>query len=326
MAEQNINYAQMPTPALIELLIQEEDRVTLAHIQELAARADAVEPLRAWMRDENRWYEARDGEWWALYHAFTILSLTRRADLLDDLLQGYRYAAQEDFDWITEISPAAFAQFGEAAVEPLIQFVMAERECTDEDWDATFIRSMLVTALTRIALEHPAVQPRVTEFVCSRFSDLEETDPSFLGLISRHALLLDREGVLEPMRAAFERDAVDETIAGDYQETVDSYDPDKQRNDWEYRQELLQFYHPEEIAKRQARWKQEKEDEEHWAKQKEADEILGRLGWNSVDEEISAPVGYSVTESSSLIRELKVGRNDPCPCGSGKKYKKCHGG
>ncbi|MDR2475885.1 MAG: SEC-C domain-containing protein, partial [Bacteroidales bacterium] len=21
----------------------------------------------------------------------------------------------------------------------------------------------------------------------------------------------------------------------------------------------------------------------------------------------------------------KVGRNDPCPCGSGKKYKSCHG-
>ncbi|MGZ3511738.1 MAG: SEC-C metal-binding domain-containing protein, partial [Candidatus Binataceae bacterium] len=20
-----------------------------------------------------------------------------------------------------------------------------------------------------------------------------------------------------------------------------------------------------------------------------------------------------------------VGRNDPCPCGSGKKYKRCHG-
>ena len=22
---------------------------------------------------------------------------------------------------------------------------------------------------------------------------------------------------------------------------------------------------------------------------------------------------------------VKVGRNDPCPCGSGKKYKYCHG-
>jgi uncharacterized protein YecA (UPF0149 family) len=24
--------------------------------------------------------------------------------------------------------------------------------------------------------------------------------------------------------------------------------------------------------------------------------------------------------------DAKVGRNDPCPCGSGRKYKKCHGG
>ena len=23
--------------------------------------------------------------------------------------------------------------------------------------------------------------------------------------------------------------------------------------------------------------------------------------------------------------EKKIGRNDPCPCGSGKKYKQCHG-
>jgi SWIM/SEC-C metal-binding protein len=26
-----------------------------------------------------------------------------------------------------------------------------------------------------------------------------------------------------------------------------------------------------------------------------------------------------------MIAETKVGRNDPCPCGSGKKYKKCCG-
>lgn len=27
--------------------------------------------------------------------------------------------------------------------------------------------------------------------------------------------------------------------------------------------------------------------------------------------------------SETKIAEKKVGRNDPCPCGSGKKYKKC---
>jgi len=26
-----------------------------------------------------------------------------------------------------------------------------------------------------------------------------------------------------------------------------------------------------------------------------------------------------------VVNELKIGRNDPCHCGSGKKFKKCHG-
>lgn len=29
--------------------------------------------------------------------------------------------------------------------------------------------------------------------------------------------------------------------------------------------------------------------------------------------------------TSTRINENKIGRNDPCPCGSGKKYKKCCG-
>ena len=30
-------------------------------------------------------------------------------------------------------------------------------------------------------------------------------------------------------------------------------------------------------------------------------------------------------DSKVVVNEVKVGRNDPCPCGSGKKYKKCCG-
>ncbi|HWQ52993.1 MAG TPA: preprotein translocase subunit SecA [Bryobacteraceae bacterium] len=33
----------------------------------------------------------------------------------------------------------------------------------------------------------------------------------------------------------------------------------------------------------------------------------------------------SSTAQQPVIKGDKVGRNDPCPCGSGKKYKKCHG-
>ena len=34
----------------------------------------------------------------------------------------------------------------------------------------------------------------------------------------------------------------------------------------------------------------------------------------------------NATAPLQVVRgQAKVGRNDPCPCGSGKKYKKCHG-
>lgn len=35
--------------------------------------------------------------------------------------------------------------------------------------------------------------------------------------------------------------------------------------------------------------------------------------------------GATAEEPKQAIAGPKVGRNDPCPCGSGKKYKKCHG-
>lgn len=35
--------------------------------------------------------------------------------------------------------------------------------------------------------------------------------------------------------------------------------------------------------------------------------------------------GSAPAKQQPIIAEKKIGRNDPCPCGSGKKYKNCHG-
>lgn len=35
--------------------------------------------------------------------------------------------------------------------------------------------------------------------------------------------------------------------------------------------------------------------------------------------------GVEILNQDGTVRIMKVGRNDPCPCGSGKKYKKCCG-
>jgi len=40
----------------------------------------------------------------------------------------------------------------------------------------------------------------------------------------------------------------------------------------------------------------------------------------------AAPAGEEAGKVKTVVRDQpKVGRNEPCPCGSGKKYKKCHG-
>ena len=36
--------------------------------------------------------------------------------------------------------------------------------------------------------------------------------------------------------------------------------------------------------------------------------------------------GHSPKPEQAIRKGPKIGRNDPCPCGSGKKYKKCCGG
>lgn len=37
--------------------------------------------------------------------------------------------------------------------------------------------------------------------------------------------------------------------------------------------------------------------------------------------DFAAPMNLPPTERQ--LKTLKVGRNDPCPCGSGRKFKKC---
>ena len=47
---------------------------------------------------------------------------------------------------------------------------------------------------------------------------------------------------------------------------------------------------------------------------------------NAAPEELLAPTAVPSSEfETSLSVGYKVGRNDPCPCGSGKKFKACHG-
>ena len=58
----------------------------------------------------------------------------------------------------------------------------------------------------------------------------------------------------------------------------------------------------------------------------EADWLYNLKEWNDIFDEETRKALYKEQKASTTIRkDPKVYPNDPCPCGSGKKYKKCCG-
>ena len=64
---------------------------------------------------------------------------------------------------------------------------------------------------------------------------------------------------------------------------------------------------------------------------KEVSTIFEKNGWvYTVNVDPKKPEDINDLEllqnpPETVVSEKKVGRNEPCPCGSGKKYKQCHG-
>ena len=54
--------------------------------------------------------------------------------------------------------------------------------------------------------------------------------------------------------------------------------------------------------------------------------LYGLEEWNDIfDEETRKKLYKEQKSSTTIVKEAKIYPNDPCPCGSGKKYKKCCG-
>lgn len=57
-----------------------------------------------------------------------------------------------------------------------------------------------------------------------------------------------------------------------------------------------------------------------------ADWLYGLPAWDKIfDAEKKKALYLEAKRMNTIVKEKKIGRNDPCPCGSGKKYKFCCG-
>ncbi len=57
-----------------------------------------------------------------------------------------------------------------------------------------------------------------------------------------------------------------------------------------------------------------------------ADYLYELPQWDAIfSDDKRKEIRKAFNNSKTVRSEVRIGRNDPCPCGSGKKYKKCHG-
>ncbi|MCR5452843.1 MAG: SEC-C domain-containing protein [Lachnospiraceae bacterium] len=57
-----------------------------------------------------------------------------------------------------------------------------------------------------------------------------------------------------------------------------------------------------------------------------ADWLYDLPQWDAIyDKDTRHALFLEQRKSGTIVKGPKIGRNDPCPCGSGKKYKQCHG-
>ncbi len=70
---------------------------------------------------------------------------------------------------------------------------------------------------------------------------------------------------------------------------------------------------------------EEWDDEEEWDEEEWDDEEWDDEEWDDEDEVVLPPSSRRRAWSNPDSEIPAVGHNEPCPCGSGKKYKYCHG-
>lgn len=292
----------MTDETLLSLLATEEDRLSRAAVDEIVSRGGRIiEPLTQILTDPENW-EANLPAWWAPIHATFILGTIGGSEAMEGLLAAAEWSDEYDVDWLFEILPSIFGRQGRAARSPLLRWLQ-------DGARAPFVRSLIARGLAATTLTDPEGAAEVCAQIGAVFAESDTNDlKDLLGDILLDFQVTEYKDVLiEYARRREMESKFFLAFTGDDVEQAFS-DPFPGRFD-HYRQDWLDFYDPEKIAARQARWAEEKRE------QTEREARTAEAAWEASIED---------TPSQPLVRTgPKVGRNDPCPCGSGKKYKKC---
>jgi hypothetical protein len=278
---------------LMRLIARDEDRVPRNVIDECARRGDAMlDAIKGLLEKDYYWGEDQsDGEWWRLLHAVMILGLMesqRAGELLVSFMRRMDEAGDDTLEeWLSGYWPALFHNKPQSAVQAL----QALGDDTELNW---YMRGdALNSALAWIRAHTPEKLDEAVERL-GRTAFGKDDDFDLRVMLGATLLSFPRARDRRSLEQLADAQPDDLRWFG-REDVIRAYMVGAEAPDWERFSNPWEFYETEAIEERQAH----------------AAELIAQP---DDDEGIDEP----------FVRDTpKVGRNDPCPCGSGKKYKKC---
>lgn len=198
-----------------------------------------------------------------------------------------------------------------------------------EPLNHTYARVEVLATLQQVALHHPerrqevlALMKDLLEFYMAQADDDTLMDGTVVAFLINYLAEMKAGELVPEIKSALNTVAVDTFVIPDFAEVEKVMDSPQ-----DYKLPLKSYFQQkEELGALETRnapgaaWKKEEHDNTNWPSEQDDEDYSD---WEEVDKE---PRGLFHSGHEPYVREEpKLGRNDPCYCGSGKKYKHCHG-
>jgi hypothetical protein len=250
---------------------------------------------------------------WAPVHAWRALGQLRASEAVAPLLTLFQRIENFNDDWVATDLPKAMARIGAPAIAPVTDYLA---DVTRVEW----ARVAAAETLGHIGKSNPELRAECVARLAAqleRFADQPETVNTFM-----ISALWDLRAVeaLPVIEAAFASGRVDESVNGDL-EDVQIHFKLKTKREHPPKPNSLTVMHEQMAGLREQIEAYEQEN----AELRETLEVLQAIA--PPETKSSDPLDDSKFDSlpEPFVASPKIGRNEPCPCGSGKKYKKCCG-
>lgn len=255
------------------------------HIPELVRMASDPDLQ---MADQN------SPEVWAPLHAWRTLGQLRAEQAVPELLSILEKLP--DDDWAHDDIPVVCGMIGAAAIEPVRRFLNIDHaDC--------FINITAANCLHQIASSHADLQEVCVQALIERLQRFQDNDEALNGFLISYLIDVDINAGrdhLALIEQAFLADKVDEMVLGDFEDVQITLGLLKKRK-----------------TRRPNYFTQRYPDAKNFA------DTLAALTATDYETSKSAIKHAEFADEHHSLQKSKIGRNDPCPCGSGKKYKKC---